>query len=86
MVYFWGSTFRIKRTKVPLLPEAICYSDETGQKSSGLKCLRKLWESKLPRTILSQLIKFSKNRQFLKILVLNEPSFINYFTEKKDKW
>ena len=84
MVYFWSSTFRIKRTKVPLLLEAICYSDETGQKSSGLKCLRKFWSSKLPHTIPSQLIKLSKNRQFLKVLVLNEQSFINYFTEKKD--
>ena len=84
MVYFRGSTFRIKRTKVPLLLEAICYSDETGQKSSGLKCLRKFWSSKLPHTISSQLIKLSKNRQFLKVLVLNEQSFINYFTEKKD--
>ena len=86
MVYFWGSTFRIKCTKVPLLLEAICYSDETEQKSSGLKCLRKLWASKLPHTISSQFNKLSKNRQFLKILVLNEKSFINYFTEKKDKW
>ena len=33
--------------------------------SSGLKCFRKLWASKLPHTISSQLIKFSKNRQFL---------------------
>ena len=83
MVYFWGSTFRIKRTKVPLLLEAICYSDETRQKSSGLKCLRKLWASKLPHTISSQFIKFSKNRQFLKILVLNEQSFINILPRKK---
>ena len=86
MVYFRGLTFLIKRTKVPLLLEVICYSDETGQKSSGLKCLRKLWGSKLPHTISSLLVKFSENRQFLKILVLNEQSFINYFTEKKDKW
>ena len=85
MVFFWGSTFHIKRTKVPLLMEVICHSGETGQKSSVLKCLRKLWASKLPYTISSQLIKFSK-KQFLKILVLNEQSFINYFTEKKDKW
>ena len=81
--FFWGSTFRIKHTKVPLLLEAICYSGETGQKSSGGKCLRKLWASKLPHTISSQLIKFSRNRQFLKILVLNEQSFINYLPRKK---
>ena len=41
--FLGGSTFRIKRTKVPLLLEVICHSGKTGQKSSVLKCLRKLW-------------------------------------------
>ena len=72
MVHFQGSTFLIKRTKVPLLLEAISYLGEAGRKSSGLKFSGKLWASKLPQTVSSQLIKLCKNRKFLKILVLNE--------------
>ena len=46
MVFFWGLTFRIKCTKVPLMLQAISYLGEAGRKSLGLKCSGRLWASK----------------------------------------
>ena len=69
MVYFWGSTFRIKCTKVPLLLQAISYLGEVGRKSLRLKRSRRLWASKFLIKFHPTLSSFVK-RQFLKIFVL----------------
>ena len=59
---------------------------EAERKSSELNCLGKLWTSQLPYAVSSkQLIKFSKKRQFLKILVINKQYFINSFPKKRKK-
>ena len=62
MVYFWGSTFHIKCTKVPLLLQAISYLGEAGRKSLGLKCSGRLWASKFLikfHPILSSFVKMN---------------------------
>ena len=68
MVYFWGSTFHIKCTKVPLLLQAISYLGEAGRKSLGLKCSGRLWASKFLIKFHPTLSSFLKTDSFWKSL------------------
>ena len=72
---FWGSTFRIKCTKVPLLLQAISYLGEAGRKSLGLKCSGRLWASKFLIKFHPTLSSFVKQRVFENPR-FNEQSFI----------